>query len=164
MPGLLPDVDPDGLLEYSVVYTDRALNHMSRKFVGVMQEIIAILQEAYHADAVALVPGSGTFGMEAVARQFAQDRKVLIGQAPRLQHGVAGRDRAHLQDLRPAVAEPAVADHQGLFAGGELAGDRLHAEGAAAGHDGDRVRVIDLLQRRGQFAHDALEGLRHVVE
>ena len=78
MPGLLPDVDPDGLLEFSVVYTDRALNHMSRKFQGVMRDISAMLKEVYHADAVALVPGSGTFGMEAVARQFANDQKVLV--------------------------------------------------------------------------------------
>ena len=72
MPGLLPDVDPDGLLEYSVVYTDRALNHMSQKFQGVMRDISAILKEVYGAHAVAVIPGSGTFGMEAVARQFAK--------------------------------------------------------------------------------------------
>ena len=78
MPGLLPNVDPDGLLEFSVVYTDRALNHMSKKFQGVMRELSAMLGEVYHADAVALVPGSGTFGMEAVARQFANDQKVLV--------------------------------------------------------------------------------------
>ena len=78
MPGLLPHVDPDGLLEFSVVYTDRALNHMSRKFQGVMRELSAMLKEVYNADATALVPGSGTFGMEAVARQFATDQKVLV--------------------------------------------------------------------------------------
>ena len=78
MPGLLPLVDPDGLLEFSVVYTDRALNHMSKKFQGVMKDISAMLKEVYHADAAALVPGSGTFGMEAVARQFATDRQVLV--------------------------------------------------------------------------------------
>jgi len=78
MPGLLPDVDPDGLLEFSVVYTDRALNHMSRRFTGVMQDILAALKEVYHAHTAVLVPGSGTFGMEAVARQFANDAKVLI--------------------------------------------------------------------------------------
>ena len=78
MPGLLPDVDPDGLLEFSVVYTDRALNHMSKKFVGVMQDILGVLKEVYHANTAVLVPGSGTFGMEAVARQFANREKVLI--------------------------------------------------------------------------------------
>ena len=78
MPGLLPDIDPDGLLEFSVVYTDRALNHMSRRFTGVMQDILAMLKEVYHAHTAVLVPGSGTFGMEAVARQFANREKVLI--------------------------------------------------------------------------------------
>ncbi|WP_353236213.1 aminotransferase class V-fold PLP-dependent enzyme [Diaphorobacter ruginosibacter] len=78
MPGLLPDVDPDGLLEFSVVYTDRALNHMSRKFVGVMQDILGTLKQVYNAHTAVLVPGSGTFGMEAVARQFANREKVLI--------------------------------------------------------------------------------------
>jgi aspartate aminotransferase-like enzyme len=78
MPGLLPHVDPDGLLEFSVVYTDRALNHMSKSFQGVMKDISGILKTVYHAKSVALVPGSGTFGMEAVARQFAADKKVLI--------------------------------------------------------------------------------------
>lgn len=78
MPALLPEIDPDGLLEFSVVYTDRALNHMSKRFQGVMKDISAILKEVYGADATALVPGSGTFGMEAVVRQFANDQKVLI--------------------------------------------------------------------------------------
>lgn len=78
MPGLLPHVDPDGLLEFSVVYTDRALNHMSRAFQGVMRDISAILKEVYRAHATVLVPGSGTFGMEAVARQFAGGRDVLV--------------------------------------------------------------------------------------
>ena len=78
MPGLLPDVDPDGLLEYSVVYTDRSLNHMSKRFQGVMRDLSATLKRVYNADAVAIVPGSGTFGMEAVARQFATDRKCLV--------------------------------------------------------------------------------------
>ena len=78
MPGLLPDIDPDGLLEFSVVYTDRALNHMSKRFAGVMQDILTTLQEVSHAHTAVLVPGSGTFGMEAVARQFANREKVLI--------------------------------------------------------------------------------------
>jgi aspartate aminotransferase-like enzyme len=78
MPGLLPDVDPDGLLEYSVVYTDRAINHMSAAFQSVMTDLSAILRKVYNADAVAIVPGSGTFGMEAVARQFATGKKCLV--------------------------------------------------------------------------------------
>ncbi len=78
MPGLLPDVDPQGLLEYSVVYTDRALNHMSQKFQGVMRDISATLKEVYKAKSAVVVPGSGSFGMEAVARQFATGKKVLV--------------------------------------------------------------------------------------
>jgi len=78
MPGLLPNVDPDGLLEYSVVYTDRAINHMSGVFQTVMQDISSTLVEVYGAEAMAIVPGSGTFGMEAVARQFANGKKCLI--------------------------------------------------------------------------------------
>jgi aspartate aminotransferase-like enzyme len=78
MPGLLPDVDPDGLLEYSVVYTDRAVNHMSGAFQSVMRDISATLKQVYNADAAVIVPGSGTFGMEAVARQFANDEHCLI--------------------------------------------------------------------------------------
>lgn len=71
-------VDPDGLLEYSVVYTDRSLNHMSKSFQQVMNEISSTLRSVYQADAVAIVPGSGTFGMEAVARQFAQGNHCLV--------------------------------------------------------------------------------------
>ncbi|MDE2607500.1 MAG: alanine--glyoxylate aminotransferase family protein [Burkholderiales bacterium] len=78
MPGLLPHVDPEGLLEFSVVYTDRALNHMSRSFQGVMKDISAILKDVYKAHSTVLVPGSGTFGMEAVARQFAGGKDVLV--------------------------------------------------------------------------------------
>ncbi|PXW99395.1 aspartate aminotransferase-like enzyme [Sphaerotilus hippei] len=78
MPALLPDVDPDGLLEYSVVYTDRALNHMSARFQGVLKDISSVLKEVYGARSAIVVPGSGTFGMEAVARQFATDRRVLV--------------------------------------------------------------------------------------
>ena len=78
MPGLLPDVDPDGLLEFSVVYTDRALNHMSASFQGVMKDISGILKDVYAAHSAVLVPGSGTFGMEAVARQFAGGKHVLV--------------------------------------------------------------------------------------
>ena len=78
MPALLPNVDPDGLLEYSVVYTDRALNHMSQSFQGVMRDISSTLKEVYNAKAAIVVPGSGTFGMESVARQFATNEKCLV--------------------------------------------------------------------------------------
>lgn len=73
-----PEVDPDGLLEYSVVYTDRSLNHMSRRFVGVMQDILEVLSEAYGSDRIAIVPGGGTFVMEAVARQLAHRKRCVI--------------------------------------------------------------------------------------
>ena len=78
MPGLLPDIDPDGLLEYSVVYTDRAVNHMSQGFQGVMKDISRTLKQVYRAHSAIVVPGSGTFGMEAVARQFGTKRKCLV--------------------------------------------------------------------------------------
>jgi aspartate aminotransferase-like enzyme len=78
MPALLPNVDPDGLLEYSVVYTDRALNHMSQAFQGVMRELSTTLKQVYGARSAIIVPGSGTFGMEAVARQFASGAHCLI--------------------------------------------------------------------------------------
>ena len=71
-------VDPDGLLEYSVVFTDRSLNHMSQSFQGVMRDISDTLKSVYNANAVAIVPGGGTYGMEAVARQFATDKKCLV--------------------------------------------------------------------------------------
>ena len=78
MSALFQDVDPDGLAEYSVVFTDRSLNHMSQKFRGVMNDISATLKGVYNARGVVVVPGGGTFGMEAVARQFARDRKCLV--------------------------------------------------------------------------------------
>ncbi len=78
MSALLKDIDPDGLLEYSVVFTDRSLNSMSKSFQGVMNDISSMLKEVYAADGVAIVPGGGTFAMEAVARQFATDQNAMI--------------------------------------------------------------------------------------
>lgn len=82
MSGLRADghskVDPEGLIEFSVVFTDRSLNHMSQKFQQVMRDISAIAREVYNAQAVALVPGGGTYAMEAVARQFARESDALI--------------------------------------------------------------------------------------
>ncbi len=78
MPALRPDIDPDGLLEYSVVYTDRSLNHMSAAFQKVMRSLSGELKGVYNAEALALVPGGGTYAMEAVARQIATDKKVLV--------------------------------------------------------------------------------------
>ncbi|MDO5073504.1 MAG: aminotransferase class V-fold PLP-dependent enzyme [Neisseria animaloris] len=73
-----PEVDGNGLLEYSVVYTDRALNHMSQKFQTALRYISATLKKVYNAEHVAVIPGSGSSGMEAVARQLARDEKCLI--------------------------------------------------------------------------------------
>jgi len=78
MPALLPHIDPDGLMEFSVVYTDRSLNHMSKRFGDVMRDIGRMLKGVYSAHSVVLVPGSGTFGMESVARQFATDEHVMV--------------------------------------------------------------------------------------
>ena len=78
MAAILSSIDPEGLDEFSVVFTDRSLNHMSAAFQQVMRDISELLREVYHADAVALIPGGGTYGMEAVARQFARDKDVLV--------------------------------------------------------------------------------------
>ena len=78
MPALLPNIDPEGLLEYSVVFTDRSLNHMSAQFQRVMNDVSATLKKVYNAQAVALIPGGGTYAMEAVARQLAQNETCLV--------------------------------------------------------------------------------------
>lgn len=78
MSSLVPAVDPDGLLEYSVVFTDRSLNHMSAAFQQVMRDISSTLKDVYRAQGVALVPGGGTYGMEAVARQFARGKRCMV--------------------------------------------------------------------------------------
>ena len=104
MSKLYPSIDPDGLLEYSVVYTDRALNHMSQKFQGVMRDISAVLKSVYNAPCAIVVPGSGTFGMESVARQFATGRKVLVirnGWFSFRWSQILRDGRGHLGDGRP---------------------------------------------------------------
>ncbi|WP_350335218.1 aminotransferase class V-fold PLP-dependent enzyme [Coralliovum pocilloporae] len=78
MAGLLPNVDPDGLLEYSVVFTDRSLNHMSQSFQQVMRDIYSTLNSVYQADASVVIPGGGTYAMEAVARQFATGQSCMV--------------------------------------------------------------------------------------
>lgn len=78
MPALLDTIDPNGLEEFSVVFTDRSLNHMSGAFQGVMNDISTMLKEVYQADGVALIPGGGSYGMEAVARQFARGTNALV--------------------------------------------------------------------------------------
>ena len=144
MPGLLPNVDPDGLLEYSVVYTDRALNHMSQSFQGVMKDISATLKKVYNARAVAVVPGSGTFAMEAVARQFATGRKCLyldISTTYRLE-GMDDAQRQCLTDMAIHLEKvwPAWRDEYGA---GEA------KKQADAG-----IKVIDLGPGFRQRAHD----------
>ena len=131
MTALLPHVDPDGLLEYSVVFTDRALNHMSQAFQGVMRDISATLRRAYNvgdgAGGVAVVPGGGTYAMEAVARQLAGGKKVLVlrngwfsyrwtqifeaGRIPAESFVLKARPvkRGHQQPFQPVPLEEAVA-------------------------------------------------------
>ena len=78
MPGLHAHIDPEGLEEFSVVFTDRSLNHMSARFQGVMRDVSGLLKEVYKGSAVALIPGGGTYAMEAVARQFGQGRVLVV--------------------------------------------------------------------------------------
>ena len=78
MPGLHAHIDPQGLEEFSVVFTDRSLNHMSARFQGVMRDVSGLLKEVYKGSAVALIPGGGTYAMEAVARQFGQGRVLVV--------------------------------------------------------------------------------------
>ncbi len=174
MPGLLPHVDPDGLLEYSVVYTDRALNHMSGKFQGVMRDISSVLKEVYHARSAVVVPGSGTFGMEAVARQFTTGQKALVilngwfsyrwtqifdmGQIPSshtvLKARTTGQGRqmpfapAPIAEVQAAIREqkPAVvfAPHVETAAGMLLPDDYLKAV-AAATHEVGGLFVLDCI-------------------
>lgn len=78
MPGLHAHIDPEGLEEFSVVFTDRSLNHMSAKFQTVMRDLSGLLREVYNGSAVALVPGGGTYAMETVARQFGRGRALIV--------------------------------------------------------------------------------------
>ena len=78
MPSLLPHLDPDGLLEYSVVFSDRSLNSMSQTFCDVMKDLSQRLKSTYVAHSVAVIPGGGTYGMEAIARQFADNEHCLV--------------------------------------------------------------------------------------
>lgn len=118
MSQICPDIDPDGLIEYSVVYTDRSLNHMSQSFQGVMRDISATLKQVYNAQAVAVVPGSGTYGMEAVARQLATDQKCLVIRNGWFSYRWTqifemGRIPAEAHVLK---ARPVVEGHQAAFA------------------------------------------------
>lgn len=98
-----PDVDPGGLLEYSVVFTDRSLNHMSKRFVAVMQDLVDVLRTTYRAQAVAVVPGGGTYAMEAVARQLATGRRCLV-----LRNGLFSYRWSQILDTGSITAETTV--------------------------------------------------------
>jgi aspartate aminotransferase-like enzyme len=116
MPSLLPSVDPDGHLEYSVVFTDRALNHMSQKFQGVMRDLSRMLKETYHARSVAIVPGGGTAGMEAVARQFATDKNTLV-----LRNGWFSYRWTQILDAGRIAREPSVLKARPIASGRQAA-------------------------------------------
>jgi aspartate aminotransferase-like enzyme len=174
MPGLLPDVDPDGLLEFSVVYTDRSLNHMSAKFQGVMRDISALIKQVYNAHSTVMVPGSGSYGMEAVARQFATRQKVLVlrngwfsyrwsqifemGQIPSAERVLKARRTgtgptapfapAPLEEVLATIRaeQPAVvfAPHVETASGMLLSDDYLRAVGAAV-HEVGGLFVLDCI-------------------
>ena len=107
MPALLNTVDPEGLEEFSVVFTDRSLNHMSTVFQSVMTDISAMLKQVYNADAVALIPGGGTFGMEAVARQFGRDADVNEARSTRVARPLQESRPSQLRQrpVRPSRAQ-----------------------------------------------------------
>lgn len=75
---LRPEVDPKGLREFSVVYTDRSLNHMSETFCKTMQSVNTEMKTLYNAEQLVIVPGGGTYGMESVARQFGPGRNAMV--------------------------------------------------------------------------------------
>ena len=170
----LPTVDPDGLLEYSVVFTDRSLNHMSKSFQGVMCDISETLGQVYNASSMAIVPGGGTYGMEAVARQLGTDKSCMVlrngwfsyrwsqifemGSIPAKEtvlkaRRVAGDNQAAYEPmpLDEVVAKiheekPAVffAPHVETAAGMILPDDYLKAVGAAM-HDVGGLFVLDCI-------------------
>lgn len=174
MPALRQDIDPDGLLEYSVVFTDRSLNHMSAAFQAVMRDLSDLLRDVYRADGVALVPGGGTYAMEAVARQVATGEKVMVirtgwfsyrwtqifeaGMIPAEEVVMAARrmgDGPHAPFAPPPIeevvaairtAEPAVvfAPHVETSAGLILPDDYI-AEMARAVHETGGLMVLDCI-------------------
>ena len=78
MTALHDHIDPGGLDEFSVVFTDRSLNHMSARFQQVMRDVSGLLKEVYNGTSVALVPGGGTYAMESVARQFGHGKVLVV--------------------------------------------------------------------------------------
>ena len=104
------------------------------------------------------------FSCNRLGRLRCEGRGALVADLRSHDDGCFRGNSAHLENLRPAVGEPAVADDHDLLPGGKLAGDSLHAEGSAAGHDDSRVGMVDLAQNRVEIVHDALERPRHVIE
>ena len=174
MNALLPDVDPDGLLEYSVVFTDRSLNHMSKAFQQVMRDISETLKGVYAADHVALVPGGGTYAMEAVARMFAGGERALVirngwfsyrwtqifeaGAIPESHEVMKARRTGNAPDapFAPAPVEEVVAKIRetrpaAIFAphvetsAGMILPDDYIAEVAAAAHEVGGLFVLDCI-------------------
>ena len=150
MSGLLPHVDPDGLLEFSVVYTDRALNHMSKNFQRVMQDISAMLKEVYHASSALLVPGSGTFGMEAVARQFAGGKKVLI-----LRNGWFSYRWTQILDMGQIAAESTVLKARRVGSDPQSPWVPAPIDEVVAAIHAKRPDVVFAPARRNRQRHDA---------
>ena len=188
MPGLRPDIDPDGLQEFSVVFTDRSLNHMSQKFQRVMRELSATLREVYQADQIAIVPGGGTFAMEAVARQFAQGAHALIVRNGWFSYrwtqifeagGFASETTVVMarpagNDPQPAYAPPPIADvvarirearpdvvfapHVETSAGLVLPDDYI-TEMAAAAHEVGALMVLDCIASGAVWIDMAATGV-----
>ncbi len=98
MPALHDAIDQGGLEEFSVVFTDRSLNHMSQRFQGVMRDISTMLKEVYNGSAVALIPGGGTYAMESVARQFARGKCLVVRNGLFSFRWSAIFDAGHLND------------------------------------------------------------------
>ncbi|AWB83165.1 aminotransferase class V-fold PLP-dependent enzyme [Corynebacterium liangguodongii] len=187
-----PDIDPDGLLEYSVVFTDRSLNHMSRKFISAAQELLGILTETYGAETVALIPGGGTGAMEAVARQLATGKKVLIirqGNFTYRWSQIIEKDQITDQvkvlnavptddSERPAYAPPALDDvraaiasfqpdlvvtaHTETASGTTLGPDYVTVLGAAA-HDAGALFVLDCIAAGADFTNMREAGVDVLV-
>lgn len=188
MPGLRPDVDPDGLQEFSVVFTDRSLNHMSQKFQAAMRDISATLRRVYGAQSVALVPGGGTCAMEAVARQFARDAHALVirngffsfrwsqildmggfaGETTVLMARPAGNDPQApfapapidevVEKIREARPDVVFAPHVETAAGMILPDDYIAAVAAAA-HEVGALMVLDCIASGAVWVDMAATGV-----
>lgn len=178
----LSDVDPDGLLEYSAVFSDRSLNHMSSRFIGIMGELQDILKQTYHAHSMAVVPGGGTYAMESVVRQFARGKKALVIRTGNFSYRWSQifdaseatekvtvlKAEPTTQDDNPAYAPPAIeeaaatireeapgmvfAAHVETAAGLELPFDYI-AELAQATHDGGGLFVLDCVASGTKWAN-----------